>query len=297
MGYDSCHTASHRVLASDGRELPVNVFEPAQAPTGVALVVPAMATPASYYQAFATWLSEQRLRAITFDYRDTDSPRAMRASQIDVDRWAADLDAILSSASADGLPVIWIGHSMGGQLLALTDHTKLDRVVTVAAGNGYWRYNATRVRWATPVLWWVVAPLTMKLFGYYAGSKIGVLGDVPSGVMRQWTRWCRHPHYLEADHPDRAQRFAAVTVPILSLSFTDDELLAKESIDSIHRWFTGTVVHRRHLSPSDLGVRRMRHHGFFRSRHADLWDRLLLPFLRADQPSVPPKATAAAVDQ
>jgi predicted alpha/beta hydrolase len=271
------------VLADDGRELPLSVFEPVDKPIGVALVVPAMATPASYYEAFATWLSEQGFRAITFDYRDTGSAQAMKTSRTDVDRWAADVDAVLAGVAADGLPVTWIGHSLGGQLLGLADHAKLDRALTVASGNGYWRHNAGRLRWATPVLWWVVAPVTMSLFGYYAGSRIKVLGDVPSGVMRQWSRWCRHPNYLEADHPDRAQRFASVQVPILSLSFTDDELLAKQSIDSLHRWFTGTTVDRRHLSPAELGVDRMRHHGFFRRRHAHLWDELVLPFLRADR--------------
>ena len=97
MDYDSRHILSRAVLADDGRELPVNVFEPVGQPTGIALVVPAMATPASYYQAFATWLAEQGLRAITFDYRDTDSARAMKKSRTDVDRWAADVDAVLAA--------------------------------------------------------------------------------------------------------------------------------------------------------------------------------------------------------
>lgn len=284
MLYDSRHIVRRPVWADDGRELSVNVFEPAGEAAGATLVVPAMATPASYYRAFAGWLSERGFRAVTFDYRDTDSRQTMRQSATTIDRWAADVDAILASVSADGLPVTWIGHSLGGQLLALADHARLHRAVTVAAGNGYWRYNAARVRWATPLLWSVVAPLTMKAFGYYAGSTIRVLGDVPSGVMRQWSRWCRHPNYLEVDHPDRAQRFASLTAPVLALSFTDDELLSKESVDSLHRWFTGTVVHRRHLSPDDLGVARMRHHGFFRRQHVHLWDDLVLPFLRSGPP-------------
>jgi predicted alpha/beta hydrolase len=290
MVYDSRHKLPSRVRADDGRELPINVFEPADPPTAVALVVPAMATPASYYYGFAEWLSQRGFRVVTFDYRDTESPEAMRASPVDIDRWAADVTAILAHVSADGLPVAWIGHSLGGQLLALTDHAKLARVVTVASGNGYWRYNAPALRWATPILWAVVAPATMKLFGYFAGSKIRVMGDVPSGVMRQWSRWCRHPNYLEADHPDRAARCAELSAPVLALSFTDDELLAKESVDSLHRWFTGAVVDRRHLSPAELGVERMGHHGFFRRRHAHLWDRIVLPFLQADRPG----STAAA---
>ena len=284
MVYDSRHKLSGRVVADDGRELSIDVFEPADPPTGVAVIVPAMATPASYYHGFAEWLSQRAFRAVTFDYRDTDSPQAMKASSVDIDRWAADVTAVVAHASADGLPVTWIGHSLGGQILALADHAKLDRVVTVASGNGYWRYNAGLVRWATPLMWAVVAPVTIRLFGYYAGSKIRVVGDVPAGAMRQWSRWCRHPNYLEADHPDRADRCAALTAPVLALSFTDDELLAKESVDSLHRWFTGTVVERRHLSPAELGVARMGHHGFFRRRHAHVWDRIVLPFLRADRP-------------
>jgi predicted alpha/beta hydrolase len=287
MFYDSRHTTPRMLLADDGHELTVNVFEPAGDPTAVALIVPAMATPASYYDAFATWLSDRGFRAVTFDYRDTESPRAMRTSRVDIDRWAADADQVLAWAGTTGLPVTWIGHSMGGQLLALADHARLDRAVTVASGNGYWRHTASRLRWATPILWSVVAPVMMGLFGYYAGSKIKVLGDVPSAAMRQWSRWCRHPNYLEADHPDRAQRCAAVRAPILSLSFTDDELLAKESIDSMHRWFSEAAVHRRHLSPVELGVPQMRHHGFFRRRHAPLWDELLLPFLDIHRIRIP----------
>ena len=283
MVYDTRHNSSRTVLADDGLELPVNVFEPAGRASGVAVVVPAMATPASYYHSFATWLAGHGLRAITFDYRDTASVATMKASRADVDRWATDADAILSSAAADGIPVTWIGHSLGGQFLGLVDHSRIDRAITVASGNGYWRYNAPRLRWAAPLLWSIVGPATMRIFGYYAGSKIGVLGDVPSGAMRQWSRWCRHPNYLEADHPDRAQRFASVKAPVLALSFTDDELLAKESIDSLHGWFSGTVVDRRHLSPPELGVDRMRHHGFFRSRHSQHWEKLVLPFLKADQ--------------
>lgn len=275
------------VLADDGRELVVNVFEPAGEPAGALLVVPALATPASYYRTFAEWAAQRGFRAITFDYRDTDSPETMRRSSVTIDRWSADVDAILAAVSGDGPPVTWVGHSLGGQLLALADHARIDRAVTVAAGNGYWRYNAARLRWLTPLMWSVIAPLTMKVFGYYAGATIRVLGDVPSGVMRQWSRWCRHPNYLEADHPDRAQRSAALTAPVLALSFTDDELLARESVDALHRWFTGAVVHRRHLSPEELGVPRMRHHGFFRRQHAHLWDDLVLPFLRSGPPAQP----------
>ncbi|MBX6749172.1 MAG: hypothetical protein IRY85_05775 [Micromonosporaceae bacterium] len=88
------------MLADDGRELPVDVFEPAGPPTGVALVVPAMATPASYYYGFAEWLSRRAFRVVTFDYRDTDSPQVMKTSPVDIDRWAADVTTMATMASS-----------------------------------------------------------------------------------------------------------------------------------------------------------------------------------------------------
>jgi predicted alpha/beta hydrolase len=108
-----------------------------------------------------------------------------------------------------------------------------------------------------------------------------VLGDVPRNVMRQWSRWCRHPEYLRLDHPDAPDLFAAVKAPLVSLSFVDDELLSEASIDRLHDWYTGTDVVRRHYRPQDLGVSRMGHHGFFRTRHAHLWDEAAVPWLAA----------------
>ena len=45
------------IAADDGRELRANWFEPRD-PRGAVLLVPAMATPASFYRAMAGWLAE-----------------------------------------------------------------------------------------------------------------------------------------------------------------------------------------------------------------------------------------------
>lgn len=279
------HVPSHDTIAADdGVPLPVTSFEPVGPARGVALIASAMATPASYYSAFARHLAERGIRTVTFDYRSAvGTPAELRAETADVDRWSADaasvLAAVADAAEREGLPVTWIGHSLGGQIIPFTDHRRLSAIVTVAAGDGYWRRNAPGLRWKVPILWHVVAPIAMAVSGYFPGRRLGLGGDVPSGVLKQWSRWCLHPEYLQADHPDAPERFAAVTAPTMALSFTDDEVLTGDSVRHLHAWYTGSKQVHQRLSPGQLGVERMGHHGFFRRQHFELWDELVMPWI------------------
>jgi predicted alpha/beta hydrolase len=293
MTYDSRHSGpmvgllEHAprpdvVRADDGRDLSVTVFEPVRPVRGVAVVASAMATPAGFYAAFARRLSEHGIRTVTFDYRTAaGTPREMRREVADVDRWSADAAAVLAAVADDadreGLPVTWIGHSLGGQIVPFVDHQRLAAIITIAAGDGYWRRNAPALRRKVPFLWWVAAPVAMAVTGYFPGRRLGLGGDLPSGVLKQWSRWCRHPEYLQVDHPDAPELFAAVTAPITALSFSDDEVLSQESTRFLLGLYTGSERVHRDLSPSDLGVERMGHHGFFRKQHAHLWDELVVP--------------------
>ena len=242
----------------------------------------AMATPASFYTAFARRLSEHGIRTVTFNYRTAvGTPQEMRRESADVDRWSADAAAVLASvahdAESDGLPVTWIGHSLGGQLIPFVEHQRLAAIITIAAGDGYWRRNAPALRRKVPFLWWVAAPVAMAVTGYFPGRRLGLGGDLPSGVLKQWSRWCRHSEYLRVDHPDAPELFAAVTAPITALSFSDDEVLSPESTQYLHGLYTGCEQVHLNLSPADLGVKRIGHHGFFHKETADLWDELVMP--------------------
>ncbi|WP_435770822.1 alpha/beta hydrolase family protein [Nocardioides sp. SYSU DS0651] len=286
MGYNTRHNdlapALAPVVADDGRELSVHVFEPEGPARGAVFLAPAMATPAAYYAAFCRWLAAQGFRVATLDYRGMGGPAQMRAETADVDRWIADAAHALAwfaDGTDDDLPLTWVGHSLGGQMVPFVDHGRLAQVITVAAGDGYWRRNVPRIRWAAPLLWAVVVPLATRVAGYYPGSRLRLLDDVPTGVMRQWGRWCRHPEYLQADHPDAPDLFAAVKAPLMSLSFEDDELLSGQSIGHLHDWYVNADQVRQRYSPRQLDGRRIGHHGFFRRANADLWDELLLPWV------------------
>ncbi len=243
-----------------------------------------MAVPSSYYAEFASWLAGLGFLVLTFDYRGTGSPSKLRAEQGDVLRWAADaasaleaLDGEVGSLTGERVPLTWIGHSLGGQVLPFVRHDLLDHAVLIAAGSGYWRLIVRRVRWLGPLLWRVIAPVSIRVAGYYPGSRIGLLGDLPGPVMRQWARWCFSPAYFAVDVPGMGARLAEVNVPLTSVSFTDDELLSAESITALNELFSDAEQNRERYSPADLRVDRIGHHGFFRPRHRASWERVVRP--------------------
>lgn len=287
MNYDTRHNGVHRttveISAGDGRALHGTWFEPAGDIRGAVVVAPAMATPSRYYASFAAWLADHGFRALTYDHRGTTDVDALRAERGDLLRWFHDAGDVLDHAARDtaDLPLTWVGHSLGGQMLPFVDHDLLDKAVTVASGSGYWRLTAAGARWRAPLLWRGVLPVATRVAGYYPGRALRILGDIPTEVARQWARWAMHRDYLLVDVPEAAERFAAVKTPITAISFTDDELMSAGAITDLHDRFVNADQIRQRYSPAQLEVDAMGHHGFFRARHRGLWDELVLPYLAA----------------
>ena len=75
------------------------------------------------------------------------------------------------------------------------DVAKVDAVIGVTAGSGWYRHN-DRMPLRVRFFWHVAVPLLTPLFGYFPGKAIRMVGDLPKGVALQWRRWCLHPDYL-----------------------------------------------------------------------------------------------------
>ncbi len=241
----------------------------AKDPRAVVIVAPAMGVSQSFYRAFAEWLRDQGITTWTFDYRGTgDSrPASLRGFQVTVQDWARlDCREVLDRATleAPGLPVYWIGHSVGAQIFGLIPNQhKATAMMSVAAGSGYWRYNAAPLRYYVHFLWFVVSPLAMAMSGYFPGKKLGMVGDLPYGVMEEWRRWCLSERYMGSD-PNVRQTVAEVKVPITALSFTDDEMMTHKGTTELFRLYESAKVEVRSLAPKTFAMKRIGHFGFFR---------------------------------
>jgi predicted alpha/beta hydrolase len=249
------------------------------------IVVPAMGVRQDYYASFATWLASKDYLVVSFDFNGIGHSRrgALRNVKSNIIDWAEnDCAAVLDvlAARLPGKPLFWIGHSLGGQILAFVPrHERITKAVTIATGSGYWLENSPGLRWRAWFLWYVVAPLATAFVGYFPGEKLNMVGDLPAGVMRQWRRWCLNPEYaVGVEGPEMRERYAAVRVPITSLSFTDDEFMSEKNTASIHGFYTNAPKTMKRIAPKDVGVRRIGHFGFFREQFREtLWEKVLLP--------------------
>jgi len=264
--------------AADGHRLAASLYETGGSQCGVALIVSAMGVKQSFYADFASWLAAQGWEAISFDYRGMgdSAPKSLRGFETDLLTWARqDCAAALgfSRARAAGRPLLWIGHSLGGQILAMVPgNESVTAAVTVACGSGYWRENAYPLRHYSWWLWHVVAPIATALFGYFPGKRLRMVGDLPKGVIEQWSRWCRNPDYAAGAEGEAVRAlYRKPMLPLLSLSFTDDEYMSERNVASLHGFYENARCELRRLAPADVGLKRIGHMGFFR---ADIGSRM-----------------------
>jgi predicted alpha/beta hydrolase len=274
------------IATADGERLAARIFSPGRQAAAAVLMVPAMGVTQSFYRPLAAWLASEGCLVATFDYRGIGASRRgpLRELRADILAWAqldcaAMLDAL--TREAPGVPLYWIGHSLGGQIIPFVPgHARLAKAVTVATGSGYWRENTVPLRYYAWWMWHVAAPVAIAAVGYFPGRRLRKVGDLPRGVMEQWRRWCLDPEYAVGVESEARARYAAVRSPLVSLSFTDDEFMSAENTASLHGFYTGAPQVRKRISPADIGVRRIGHFGFFRPHFAEsLWRAHLLPEL------------------
>lgn len=269
---------------ADGFALQGRLYGDASSCHSAVLIVSAMGVPQRFYADFAEWLAAQGHAVMSFDYRGVGASRpeahakSLRGLAADVNIWAEQdtvaalgwLDARLPSTT----PVHWLGHSLGGQIFGMVhNRDRVSRVVTIGVGTGYWLHQTPKVRSYVWWLWFVVAPLAMKLHGYFPGKRLRKVGDLPLGVMAQWRRACLNRDYLVGVGGEKMRSdYAAITTPMLSLSFTDDEYMSARNTAQMHAFYASAPRDMRRIAPQDVGAKRIGHFGFFRQKFSEtLW--------------------------
>ena len=264
------------LTAHDGHTLAGYRYLPPGTPKASVVLGPAMAVPQSFYASFAQHLAQQGCAVWTFDYRGTGESLKgpMRGVKADLSDWLKlDYDAAVQAAAQHAQPLFLIGHSLGGQVAPLLpSRERVAALVNIAVGSGSLRHNVPKLRRGAYLMWYLFAPLLCPLFGYFPGAKIGVVGDLPSGAMMQWRKWCLTPDYLLTGEPGAREAYASADYPVLSLFFADDELLLEDGSRLIHAAYTRRAVEQRVIEPQQFGHKRIGHFGFFKTQsEATLW--------------------------
>lgn len=271
-----------RFRASDGHPLVGDLYCPATPPVGAVLIASALGVPRRYYAPFGRYLAAGGLQALSFDYRGVgDSrPADLRGHPGRLQDWA-DLDLPAAArelcSHAPGAPLLWLGHSVGGQLFGLVRGLDVRATLFVASHSVYWRgFPTLPGRLGVGVLYHGVIPLLTRAFGRLPMSTFGQGEDIPVGVARQWAAWGRDPQYiLGFARRERGIDHFDYEGPMRFYAVEDDRYAPPRTVEALYDFYPRARKELVLVRARDLGVRKVGHFGPFRQTHREtLWPEL-----------------------
>ena len=167
-----------------------------------------------------------------------------------------DLPAAVGAMHSDAVPLVMVGHSIGGHAFGLLpNHSKDSAIYTFATGAGWQDLIPRLERLRVRVMWQLLGPLLVCWNGYLAWSRLGMGEVLPIDVFMQWRRWCRHPRYF-FDDPERAElqkAFDTVRPSMVAVNATDDLLALPASRDAFLAAYRDTNWQGVTVRPADNG--------------------------------------------
>lgn len=262
----------------DGQQLAATLYLPQQS-NGLSLQInAATGVPRGYYNAFASYQAARGFTVLTFDYRgiggSQQSAAAPAPRMLDWGRQDVPAAAAFLAQRFPALTPTLLGHSFGGQVLGLMPQADaFAAIVTVASQHGYWR-NWPRTHHAKLFFaWYMLVPVLLAVRAK-APSRLFGGEPLPRGVLADWSRWCRSPHYVcdERGEPLRPYN-ERVRAPIRMISFSDDDDFGpRRGVDRLAEYYPQAQIERRHVMPADWGLSKIGHFGFFkREMPAERW--------------------------
>lgn len=255
------------LVTEDGFPLAATRYRARAALRGVVVVAPATGVRMRYYAAFAEFLASQGFEVLTWDWRgigDSRHEAGWRDRRLTMRAWGErDLTAAIAWAARrdNGAPVLFVGHSFGGQALGLAPNAdRVARAVLVTAQHGWLGHWPRRDRLGLRLLWQGVMPFLATTLGRFPSSWFGLGEDLPRGVAHDWAAWGRRREHLGSwgGH-------AALTLPLLVYSVSDDRFAPPRAVEALVRQYAQANVSLRSLRPAEFGVDALGHWAFFRA--------------------------------
>ena len=248
-----------------------------------------------YYDHFAQYLSSNGAAVLTYDYRGIGKsrPRSLRGFSASVEDWgnkdcAAAIE--LLAKRLVGIPIVVIGHSVGGFVTGFVRNGELiNRLILIGGHTGFWRDYSRAKRLRMYALWHVMMPALTRVVGFFPGRLLGMSEDIPAGAAMEWANR-RQPDFwwnvrttsgkLDTVRiEDALARFRAIRAPIIAIRFSDDPFATVEATERILGLFSNCPATNVVLGPEDSNFESIGHFGFFRKRFREtLWP-VVLPHI------------------
>ena len=164
---------------------------------------------------------------------------------------------------------------MGGQVAGLmSNYHLIERYFFFCSTAGHWRLFDFPMNIFSLFMWYVHIPITTRLLGYMPKSLTYRGVSMSKGVAVEWAAWSRRKKYISAFFNKTIEKeyYSDITQKISILSFTDDPIATNRAMTSMLAYYKNASIEKHRINPSDLGLGRIGHSGFFtRKANQQLW--------------------------
>lgn len=246
---------------------------------------PATGAPQYYYKDFAVYASKYRdFDVITFDYRGIGKSLKvpLKECKATMSDWGeSDLKAVIDWSDKKYNKIFLLGHSVSGQLFPKAkNHQRINAAYFVGSQSAYFGHWRGLFLLQVFVFWFISLPLTSRIYGYMPGWAMWGKVPLPKRVALEWRKWGTHPKGVLQGDKKMTDRFASVKIPLHFVNIMDDRLLAPAAAThALMHCYKNAVTSYQYIKPKDLGLEKIGHFGFFKSRfQKKLWSMPMLFF-------------------
>lgn len=279
---------TRRLTSHDGATSELRIFRTDAEGRRSVLLMPALGTPAAYYDPFARALARTGATVVVGENRGSGSSSVRPGRGTDygyADVLALDWAPIVERTRevVGGGELSLVGHSIGGQLGSLfeAEHPGTFRkIALVTACSVDWRGWPGARSYAFLGQTLFVGALARAL-GYFPGDRIGFAGRQGARFMRDWSRQARTGVYAPTGaRIDHERALAEVRAELLSVSVRGDDYAPRAACDRLLAKMPAAGVERVELDAT-WTVRRPTDRHFRWAREPLPMVEALLPFLSA----------------
>lgn len=295
MATESMTRELTKILVTPKDSVQATIYRPAENPSGVLVIHPATATPQRFYRAFAEYAVSRGFVVVTYDFRGTGlSGEPKDNPQLRMRDWMQqDVPAVASWAHQNypNIPHFALGHSIGGHAMVLNYGTDflLGAVIISSHVAAMHTIKPWTERLRVGVILNLAGPVLSRTLGYMPGRRLGLGEDIPAASIQEWGRWSLKPNYFFDDPSMQAEQRAATTsIPLLVVGASDDLWASPAQMDALTAYVSGTRVERRTITPTQVGVSKIGHHGLMRRTASEqVWEPMLRWFNELAQTNGP----------
>jgi predicted alpha/beta hydrolase len=267
-----------RIKTKDGKLISATSFIPDISNGKNITVAPAAQFTQRNYASFALCFQQWGYHVITFDYRGIgdSAPQRLKGYNARLQQWAVqDADAVIRyvKTSFPNQELIYIGHGIGGELVGLAQASQyIHKLVLASCSLSCKRLWSWKGRMRITVMK-TIGRIVTKWLGYFPGKRLGIMRDLPKGVMHEWADWCDNPNGLFDVFPENNYR--KLQVPLFAFSFSNDWMTPDKAVKGLLSYFSGASITWYHVHPHNQGFKKKEQHCFFDLRLKDtLWIKL-----------------------